>query len=287
LSDPRNNQIRYVGKSNKPISRLLGHLNDINNSNTYKNNWIKSLLKQNLKPILEIIDEVDIFDWIFWEKYWISQFKAWGFKLTNLTEGGDGFKGQHSELTKQKMSKTRKGVKRKPFSEEWKKNISLSHIGKPLSKEKREKIKNIIQKQRCGKRYDEIYGEEKSLEIRKKQSGKNILKSHIPWNKGLKYSEERKKEISLIMKKVLSEINIREKIRQSVLKTLEKKKAQNILPYNCKKVEQLDKDGNFLKLFMSCNEAEFELKGKGGDMIACCARGKQKTAYGYKWRFVI
>lgn len=42
-----------------------------------------------LKPIIEIIDEVPVSEWEFWEIYWISQFKTWGFDLTNGTEGGD------------------------------------------------------------------------------------------------------------------------------------------------------------------------------------------------------
>ena len=27
---------------------------------------------------------------MFWETYWISQFKTWGYNLINYTEGGDG-----------------------------------------------------------------------------------------------------------------------------------------------------------------------------------------------------
>ena len=39
---------------------------------------------------LFIIDEVEDNEWKFWECYWIEQFKQWGFKLTNLNNGGGG-----------------------------------------------------------------------------------------------------------------------------------------------------------------------------------------------------
>jgi transposase len=90
LSDPITNEIRYVGKANNLKKRLSTHLTPSNLIKpSHKNNWIKSLLVKNLKPLIKIVDEVLISEWEFWEIYWISQFKTWGFKLTNLTNGGD------------------------------------------------------------------------------------------------------------------------------------------------------------------------------------------------------
>ena len=39
---------------------------------------------------IEILDLVDTSKWVFWERYWISQFKTWGFELTNANDGGGG-----------------------------------------------------------------------------------------------------------------------------------------------------------------------------------------------------
>lgn len=90
LSDPTTNEVRYIGKANDLKKRLHSHLTKSNLTKpTHKNNWIKSLLTQNLKPIIKPIEEVLVSEWEFWEIYWISQFKSWGFKLTNLTNGGD------------------------------------------------------------------------------------------------------------------------------------------------------------------------------------------------------
>lgn len=53
---------------------------------------------------------MSISDWVFWEQYWISQFKTWGFKLTNETNGGEGTYGRIvSDDTKLRMSKAKKG----------------------------------------------------------------------------------------------------------------------------------------------------------------------------------
>lgn len=89
LSDPITNQVRYVGKANNIKKRLYCHLSKNNLIKpTHKNNWINSLLRENIKPLIEVIDEVPLSEWEFWEKYWISQFKTWDFDLTNKTDGG-------------------------------------------------------------------------------------------------------------------------------------------------------------------------------------------------------
>lgn len=90
LTDPRTNEIRYVGKANNISQRYQAHLNRARDHQTHKRNWVNSLRKLGLKPIIDVIDIVPIEDWVFWETYWINQIKSWGFKLTNNTDGGDG-----------------------------------------------------------------------------------------------------------------------------------------------------------------------------------------------------
>ena len=52
LSDPRNGEIKYIGRTFKKIKyRLSEHCAEKDNNK--KCNWIKSLAKQNLKPIIE------------------------------------------------------------------------------------------------------------------------------------------------------------------------------------------------------------------------------------------
>lgn len=90
LIDPITNMIRYVGKANNVTQRYTAHLNRARKHQVHKKNWIENLKKQGLKPIIEIIDIVPIDEWVFWETYWISQMKTWGFDLINYTNGGDG-----------------------------------------------------------------------------------------------------------------------------------------------------------------------------------------------------
>lgn len=93
LIDPRNNNIKYVGKTEKKLEqRLYYHIYDNPKiKNIHKKKWIESLINENLKPEIKLIDIVEYDDWKFWEIYWISQFITWGFKLTNKTDGGEGY----------------------------------------------------------------------------------------------------------------------------------------------------------------------------------------------------
>jgi hypothetical protein len=91
LSDPRTNEIRYIGKTNNLIKRFNKHINESKlSTKSHKKAWINQLLKLNLKPIIEVIDIVPKNEWVFWETYWISQFRTWGFDLVNNTNGGEG-----------------------------------------------------------------------------------------------------------------------------------------------------------------------------------------------------
>ena len=89
LQDPTTLNVRYVGKSKNPQRRYSSHLWAKPKVKYHSYYWIQKLLKQGLKPIMTVIDEIEG-DWQWLEKYWISQFKQWGFNLTNITSGGEG-----------------------------------------------------------------------------------------------------------------------------------------------------------------------------------------------------
>ncbi len=101
LIDPDTNKIRYIGKSNNPTKRLYDHIHSCNLTNTHKNNWIKSLLEEDKKPIVKVLEEVDMDDWQFYEKYWINKLKK-NNPLTNLDTGGMGL-SKHTYNTKELM----------------------------------------------------------------------------------------------------------------------------------------------------------------------------------------
>ena len=96
--DPK--RVRYIGWTNKKLyDRLGNHMtearHDVTQQHTHKNRWINSLLKQGLKPEIQLVDETDNPEEIkLMEIKYIKQFKDGGFLLTNATLGGDGMLGR-------------------------------------------------------------------------------------------------------------------------------------------------------------------------------------------------
>jgi len=86
------NDIRYIGKTKNIKDRIRRHISKyyLNLEDNYKNRWIKSELSKGNKIIIEEIDLVQEENWKESEKYWIEQFRNWGFRLVNTTEGGEG-----------------------------------------------------------------------------------------------------------------------------------------------------------------------------------------------------
>ena len=107
LSDPRTGEIRYVGKSSNGLKRARTHEypSCLGRERTKCRNWIVSLHALDLKPLIEVVEEhVDHNRLIEAECFWISQFKALGFNLTNHTDGGEGCLGRKmSSEVKEKL----------------------------------------------------------------------------------------------------------------------------------------------------------------------------------------
>jgi hypothetical protein len=163
----------------------------------------------------------------FWEKYYISLFKTWGFELKNKNNGGGG-PLKYTEEQKLKM--------RKPHKEGTGKKISEALTGKkrgPQSEETKNKVKAI----RTGKPQP------------------NISKA----NKG---------------RKILWADKIGDALRG---------KPKNYLSHY-KPILQFDLKNNMLNEYQSAQEAGRYLN-KSGNSIADCASGRQKTAYGYIWKY--
>lgn len=74
LIDPKTKEIRYIGKTEDDLlNRLIGHLSSLKRKRLFndKNEWIISLLKENLVPIIELIEDCKEDK----EKYWINYYK--------------------------------------------------------------------------------------------------------------------------------------------------------------------------------------------------------------------
>jgi hypothetical protein len=64
---------------------------------------------------LEIIDEVEEKDWIFWEQWWIELFNSWSVPLLNKNKGGGGPSFQ-TNLAKKSIGDKQKGIKKPTVS---------------------------------------------------------------------------------------------------------------------------------------------------------------------------
>lgn len=183
--------------------------------------------------------------------YYKSNTKKYGYNIAN----GGNCKESFSERTKKKISKAHKGIK---FTDERKNNISKSLIGIKRSEETKRRVgeKSKGRKTRLGAKLSKESKEKisKALIEYHKKVGDNIY-----W-KGKHHTE-----------------NTKEKIRQSRI-------GKPII--QCyKKIIKKDMNGNIIKEYENIVEARNELGLKNSGNIVSCAKGRLKTAYGYKWEY--
>jgi len=115
LSDPTNSDIRYIGITKRGLNtRLSHHISD--KRVNHRTCWIKSLIQKGVEPQIEILDYANSDNWKLFERYWISQFKSWGFNLVNYSDGGDSLSGwkptpESIEKTRQKLIGQKRDIK--------------------------------------------------------------------------------------------------------------------------------------------------------------------------------
>lgn len=78
-----------MGKTTNLSKRLLAHLNRAKNCKQHCSNWINSLQKENLLPIMSVVEITNNESWQDREKYWIAHYRHL-YDLTNFMEGGQG-----------------------------------------------------------------------------------------------------------------------------------------------------------------------------------------------------
>lgn len=89
LIDPRDETVRYVGKTTCPELRLIGHLESAG-PETRKSRWLAELSGVCLRPRMVILDNVSAARWESVEKRWIAFYAERG-SLYNVEVGGRGY----------------------------------------------------------------------------------------------------------------------------------------------------------------------------------------------------
>lgn len=178
LLDPRNDLVYYVGKSTIGTKRPLTHLYKSHSSKV--NEWVEDLKTKGFDPDIYIIEEnIDLFDLIEREKYWIIHYKYVNpnllnifcfsklLKITNTQEERDEFEllstyinNLGSIVFKQRILRNisqdelarNAGISRSTISLiERNRNASLSSIKKCLSELQKHEISKNHNQERAGK----------------------------------------------------------------------------------------------------------------------------------------
>ena len=111
--------------------------------------------------------------------------------------------------------------------------------------------------------------------------GKGGFKSLETRQKMSDYSKNRTKEHNQNISKALTGY------KQSEQHKLNKSKAMIGVKIPGKKVLQYDLEGNFIKEWETARQACLFFNPKDLNGISACCLGKQKTAFGYKWKYKI
>lgn len=246
LIDPITKMVRYVGKANNVTQRYTAHLNRARKHQIHKKNWIEKLKKEGLKPIIEVIDVVPINEWVFWETYWISQMKTWGFDLINYTNGGDGCTfGNQTSFKKGDGGKKVVGydsnyIKIYEFD-------STRQAGEAL------KTRGV---------WGSCTGREKTCK-------------NIAWF----YFDD-------ILNLSIEELNGKIKERFTIVRQTNSGsfvKGQKSI--RSKKVNMYDLNWNFIKSFNSAKEAGESIGVTGGAIQFACLKSKNNKCKNYKWKY--
>lgn len=119
LYEPHTCKIRYIGRTKTSLKKRLSHhisVSKLNNSNSHKENWIRNLLKNGIKPKIRLLVELDTtwgeshqFEKCLIEKHFIKH---------NLVNGVDAGPGNLIKNINEYNEKLRIEAIKKHFSKE-------------------------------------------------------------------------------------------------------------------------------------------------------------------------
>lgn len=81
---------KYVGKTKHLHTRIKQHLKDRHKRKSYFYNWLNKQISEDKEFYIDVLELVNEDNWKEREKYWIKHIQENNYRLTNMTEGGDG-----------------------------------------------------------------------------------------------------------------------------------------------------------------------------------------------------
>lgn len=267
LTDPISKEIRYVGKSNNPEERLKRHLSvyNLSESWTSKNKWLLYLKNNNLLPIMNIIDEGYDSNINDLEIKWISHYENLGYKLTNMTKGGDGFDwtGRKHKIESIEKMKMNHPLRKEIIQFDLDNNIIGIYNSSYEAEEKSGILRSSIIRSCKGK-----YIQVKGYYFR-------FIDSYFPCKRS-------KKEPNLV--EIKREV---EKFNSNKVEYLTNNQItrQKISKRNSKSIIHYDLSGNLLNLFQSMSEARDKTGCHIGLISKCCNLKSYYTVKGTTFRY--
>ena len=200
LLNPKTNEIRYVGKSSQGMRRPKDHCTAHGRrGNTHRHRWLNQMWNEDKTiPSILVLRNCDCeMEALEHEILLIAVFRDAGFRLTNLTDGGDGTCGWiPSAETRRKISEAKKGRK---HSEVSRRNMSEAHNMSEYNKKK-------LLEANKGRKVSEETRRKISEANKGRKMSEYTKKKLLEANKGRKMSEYTKKKLSegrSVLKRIL------------------------------------------------------------------------------------
>lgn len=168
LIDPNTKELRYIGKTSNQKRRFITHHAPSSLvSKSHLHNWIKSLLQNNQKSIMVVLETYSTFEELdIAEKQLIKYYRSIGCKLTNSTDGGPGAMGWIP-------------------TDETRMKISNALTGRKMPEEQKIKMSATLKGMNTWSK-GSVASDETRMKMSESHKGINTWsKGKIPWNKGL------------------------------------------------------------------------------------------------------
>mgnify|MGYP001615733050 CR=1 FL=1 len=132
LIDSDTLELRYIGKTTKPLEKRLCRHMQCRTRNHHLNRWLRA------RPVNIIVLERDPIDLNETEMCWIADMREQGARLLNMTDGGGGSTGvNHSVEARAKMRAAKLGRK---LTVEHRAKMSAAKLGRKFTAEHRSKL---------------------------------------------------------------------------------------------------------------------------------------------------